>query len=235
MDKVTETNILDLKSLETKAIRIIVATIGVVLGVAGLDHGIFEVLQGSTPTNGLIIQAIGGTNRMWLHGTEEAFTIIPNFLMTGILAILVSIVIIVWSVGFIHRKYGAKVFALLFILLFLVGGGIAAQIMFVPITWWVATHINKPLFWRQKVLPKKARSVLGKLWPITLTVGVVSFLIGLEIAVFGYVPGLKNNDPELILMICWLFIFGGGLGMFLLTFIGGFAHDSLQQETNRVF
>jgi hypothetical protein len=117
--------------------------------------------------------------------------------------------------------------------LFLVGGGIAAQIMFVPITWWVATRINKPLSWWRKVLPKKARLVIGKLWPFTLAIGVVSFLIGLEIAVFGFVPGLRENDPELILTICWLFIFGGGLGMFLLTFVAGFAHDSLQQEMSK--
>jgi len=67
---------------------------------------------------------------------------------------LVGLIIIVWSIGFIHTKHGASIFGLLFILLFLFGGGIAAQIMFAPVTWLVATRINKPLTWWRKVLPE---------------------------------------------------------------------------------
>lgn len=212
-----------------KATRIIVATIGVTLGIAGMDHGFFETLQGNTPTNGLIIQAIGEANRMWLHGTEEAFTIIPNFLVTGILAIIVSMAIMIWSVGFVHTKHGGSVFGLLFILLFLVGGGIAAQIMFVPVTWAVATRINRPLSWWREALPGNVRRVLAKIWPVTLALGTLSFLIGLFIAITGYVPG--ESDPERILNICWAFIFLSGLGTYLLTFVAGFAYD-IEQQTN---
>ena len=66
--------------------------------------------------------------------------------------------------------------------------------------------------------------MLSRLWPFTLTLGTLSFLsIGLFIAITGLVPG--ETDPERILSICWSFIFLGGLGLFLLTFICGFAHD----------
>lgn len=206
--------------------RTIVATIGVMLAIAGLDHGIFEILQGSKPASGLIIQAIGPEQNLW--GTEEAFTIVPNFLLTGILAVLVSLIIIVWSVRFVHTKHGAAVFGLLFIALFLVGGGIAAQIMFVPVTWAAAMRINQPLTWWRKVLPEGLRRGLAGIWPVTLTLGSISFLIGLFIAVTGYVPGV--NDDERILAICWSFVFGGGLGLYLLTFVAGFAHDIQSQE-----
>lgn len=206
-----------------RATRIIVSTIGVILAIAGMVHGYFEILQGSTPTNGLVIQAIGDAQQMWLYGTEEAFTIVPNFLITGILTIFVSIAIIIWSVGYIQSKRGASVFLSLFILLFLVGGGIAAQVVFVPITWAAATRIDKPLnFWR-RVFPENGRIWLAKLWPVFLSIGLVSFVIGLAVAVFGYVPNV--SDPETVLNICWAFIFGGGLGMFLLAFVAGFAHD----------
>ena len=106
------------------ATRAIVATLGVLLAIGGLDHGLFEVLQGNVPTSGLIIQAIGDRHRMWVYGTEEALTVVPNFLATGLLAILVSVAIAVWSVGFVHTRHGATVFILLFVVLFLVGGGI---------------------------------------------------------------------------------------------------------------
>lgn len=209
-----------------KATRTIVAITGISLGIAGLNHGFFETLQGNTPTNGLIIQAIGAANRMWLHGTEEAFTIIPNFLFTGILAIMVSLAIMVWSVGFVHKKYGPSIFILLFILLVLVGGGIGQIVFFIPV-WAVSTRINSSLTWWQKFLPENMRRVLAKLWPVTLTLGTLLFLVALEIAIWGLVPGM--NDPEQKLYICWSFL-GAGLVAYLLTFVAGFAHDIEYQE-----
>jgi hypothetical protein len=208
-----------------RATRCIVATIGTMLAIAGIDHGFFETLQGSRPTNGLIIQAIGPEQHLW--GTEEAYTIIPNFLITGILALVVSLAILIWSTRFVATKHGAAVFGLLFIALFLVGGGIAAQIMFAPVTWGAATRIHKPLTWWRKVLPEGARRRLARIWPATLAIGCISFLIGIFIAITGYVPGVTDDDQ--ILAICWYFIFGGGLGMFLLTFVAGFANDIQSQ------
>ena len=41
-----------------RATRIIVATLGALLGFAGMDHGLCEALQGNTPTGGLLINAI---------------------------------------------------------------------------------------------------------------------------------------------------------------------------------
>ena len=135
--------------------RISVAVVGTFLGIAGLDHGIFEILQGNRPTSSLIIQAIGPEQHLW--GTEEAFTIVPNFLATGILAVIVSMAIIIWSVGFVHRKHGATVLGILFIALYLVGGGIAAQILFAPFTWAAATRIHSPLTGWRKILPESIR------------------------------------------------------------------------------
>lgn len=204
-----------------RATRIIVSTFGFLLGISGMNHGFFEALQGNTPTNGLIIQAIGEANRMWLHGTEEAFTIIPNFLATGILAMIVSLVVMIWSVGFVHKKNGPLVFIILFILLFLVGGGIAQVIMF-TLAWAVATQINRPLTWWRKVLPENVRRALAPVWPVSLTIGSLLFLIALEIAIVGFVPGVTDSEQKLY--ICWSFL-GAGLGTFLLTFVAGFAHD----------
>lgn len=107
------------------ATRIIATTIGVFFGLfSGVNHGIFEILQGNTATGGLVIQAIGEAQRFWPLGTEEAFTIIPNFMVTGILLIIVGLAIVIWSIWFLPGKHGRTVFLGLFILSFLVGGGI---------------------------------------------------------------------------------------------------------------
>jgi hypothetical protein len=204
-----------------RATRIIVSTIGVVLGIAGFNHGFFETLQGNTPTTGLIISAIGEEQRMWLYGGEEAFTIVPNFLITGLLAMVVSLAIIIWSVGFIQTKYGPTIFLLLFMTLFLVGGGIGQVLYFLP-TWAVATRINKPLTWWEQVLPSKLRKPLGNAWPFTLTVAVICFSLALAIAITGYVPGL--SDPDQILNIDWGLLGLAGILM-LVSFVSGFAYD----------
>jgi hypothetical protein len=90
---------------------------------------------------------------MWLYGTEEAFTIVPNFLFADILAMVVSLAIMIWSIGFIHKKNGSLIFILLFICLFLVCGRIG-QITFYTAAWFVSIRINKPLKWWRKVLPE---------------------------------------------------------------------------------
>ena len=50
-------------------------------------------------------------------------TLVQNFLITGIFAILVSLVVIAWSAMFIQRKNGGLTLILLSILMLLVGGG----------------------------------------------------------------------------------------------------------------
>src|SRR5450432_4029010 len=95
---------------EISAARVIVSTLGVLIAVGGMDHGLFEVLQGNNPTGGLVVHAIGEQNKMWAYGTEDAFTLIPNFLITGVVAIVVSVMILVWSVGFVHKKNGSLAF-----------------------------------------------------------------------------------------------------------------------------
>jgi hypothetical protein len=92
------------------------------------------------------------------------------------------------------------VYILLFVLLFLTGGGIAQILFFIPI-WLTSTRINSPLAWWRKVLPEKVWRFLEKQWPFSLSAVLICFLIALEIAIFGFVPGIEN--PETALAISW--------------------------------
>lgn len=203
------------------ATRIIVTTIGVIFGFGGMDHGFFEFLQGNTPTNGLVIQAIGEGQRFWVEGTEEAFTIIPNFLISGILSMAVGLAIIIWSLWFIHTPHGRTVFLGLFIVLFLVGGGIGQLAFFIP-AWAFATRMNKPLTWWKKVLPRTIWPFLSKLWFVTLILSTIAILFGLEIAIFGIVPGVTN--PATIQNTALILVLTSAL-LNIVTFIAGFGHD----------
>lgn len=204
-----------------KATRTNVATLGTIFGISGMSHGFFETLQGNVPTRGLFIFAIGEAQKMWPHGNEPAFTIIPNFLLTGIAAMIVGLSIIIWSLGFVHKKNGPTVFILLFILLLMVGGGVA-QILFFPFIWLVSTRINQPLAWWRKVLPIKFQEPLAKVWPWFLVVSATLLVCALIIATTGFVPAV--NDPEVVLSIM-LFCLGMEVLALPLTFVAGFAHD----------
>lgn len=202
--------------------KITASIMGILLGIAGfVNHGIFEVLQGNTPTNGFLIEAIGEAHRFWLYGGEGAFTLIPNFLITGICVMLVSLAIIFWSIWFIHKKHGIIIFLLLLILLTLVGGGVGHIVLFLP-TWAFATRINKPLNWWGKILSIRTRKILAKMWKYALVITCLLWLIVLEIGIFGYFPGQSN--PETILKICLTFLFSTVL-FASLSFICGFARD----------
>lgn len=194
---------------------------GAILGISSMSHGFFETLQGNTPTNALFITAIGETHQMWEHGSEPAFTIIPNFLVTGLAAILVGLALIIWSIRFLDRRHGATNLLLLFILSVLVGGGIA-QVLIFPAVWAVATRINKPLTWWRKVLPENLLDTLASIWPWLLGVSSLLFLTTLAVVTFGVFPGVSDDEQILTIMIASLL---AGYGLYILSFVTGLARD----------
>ena len=204
-----------------KATRINVAALGTIFGISGISHGFFETLQGNVPTNSLFIFAIGEAQKMWPHGNEPAFTLLPSFLLAGISAMIVGFAIIIWSLGFIHRKNGPTILLLLFITLLLVGGGVA-QILFFPFIWLVSIRINQPLTWWQKILPIQIRKPLAMLWTWSLAISAGLLVFALVIATTGFVPGVRDSEVVLSIM---LFCLGMEVITLPLTFVTGFAHD----------
>ena len=194
-----------LTAREINGAKVVAAALGICVGVSGLDHGFFEALRGNTPTPGLIVQAIGPAQRMWIYGTEEAFTLVPNFLLTGFLAMLVGLVTIIWSVRYVDRPNGNRVFLLLGGLLFLVGGGIG-MLVFLLFGWVVARRIHRPLAWVSSLLPGRLCAVLSRAWPGLVLVGLALYAFALEVAIVGVVPGV--SDPDEALAICWLALLG---------------------------
>ena len=211
------------------ATRVIVTTIGVIFGIAGFNHGFFEFLHGNTPTDGLIIQAIGEAQRFWPLGTEEAFTIIPNFLISGILSMVLGLTIVVWSLGFVHTKHGRTVFLALFILLFLFGGGIGQVAFFLP-AWAFATRMDKPLTLWRRVLPERTWPLLSRLWMPTLVVSSAIMLMGLQIAIFGFVPGM--TDPARIQNTSMILVLTSVV-LNVVAFVAGFGHELQRMDQNR--
>ena len=168
-----------------RAVHMTASVLGVLVGLAGVDHGIFEILQGNAQTSGAMISAIGPEQRFWEYGLETAFTIVPTFLVTGILAVVFGILVTIWSVFYLNRKHGALILMLLSVILFLVGGGFA-PIFMALIASMTASRIDKPLDWWQKMLPPSVRKFLAKIWAGVLITFTAVFLISVISAIFGW-------------------------------------------------
>ena len=112
------------------------------------------------------------------------------------------------------------------IALFLVGGGIGQIAFFVP-AWAFATRMHKPLNWWRKVLPGHVWPFLSGLWPVSLVLATLAILIGLEIAIFGVVPGM--TDPERIQNTALAMVLVSAI-LYVVSFIAGFGQELRRQE-----
>lgn len=201
------------------ATRIFSSTFGVIMALAGIEHGVGEVLQGNIAPEGIMILSWRDSEFFRNLGGEPAMTLIPNLLVTGVLAILVSLISIIWSIFFIHRKNGGLVMILISFIMLLVGGGIFPPIL-AMIIGAVATRINTPHTWWRTHLSDGFRRSLAKLWIIPFTLCVFSW--------FALIPGVGlveqafhvDTTTLTLTLICTAF------GSLFLTIISGFAHDS---------
>ena len=104
---------------------------------------------------------------------EPAFTIFPNlsFNVIGILAILFSVLLIIWSIIFINRKNGGLVLILLAIFQFFFGVGMADPVTIGIIIGFAATKIDSDFSWM-----KNHNSIRTRLIPISKFTYIISVL-----------------------------------------------------------
>lgn len=210
------------------ATRVVASTLGVLVGLAGINHGIFEILQGNVAPGSLLIAAIGPEQRFWEHGMETALTIVPSYLVTGFLAVSAGLVVTIWAAFFLDRRHGPGVLMLLSAVLFLVGGGFAPIFMATAASL-AATRIDKPLTWWRKLLPGGVRNFLARIWLASLIVFVLVFVLSVEIAIFGWpLTSFYDADTAFDLLNYLAYMM---LGLMLLSIVAAFAHDI--QETTR--
>jgi hypothetical protein len=146
-----------------KATKTVASWFGVVAGIAGLEHGYFEILQGNARPASLMFASIGPPcvpEEVW-NACEPAMTILPNFLVTGILAGVFGLLIAIWSAAFIQRQHSGVGLIVLSVALLLFGGG-----FFPPLIGLIGgvagTQVNRPL------AAKPASGVIrvaARLWP----------------------------------------------------------------------
>ena len=199
-----------------KATRITATVLGLTAGGAGIEHGVFEILQGPARPEGLMIASMGPpcVPELSWNACEPAMTIVPSFLITGILAIFFGLIVAVWSAFFVQKKHGGLVLILLCIPLLLFGGGIFPPLIGI-IAGVLGTRINKPLNPEGSRLSGRLLRFLALLWPWALGLYVLWILGQWGIGYF-FNDWLLANGYIIIFMV---------LGTLLLAVVTTYAHD----------
>jgi len=203
-----------------KATRIVAASLGVFAGIGGPEHGYFEILQGHVRPDSLMIAAMGPPcepDKVW-NLCEPAMTVVPSFLVTGILATLLGIITMIWAAVFVHRKNGGLVLILLSVALLLGGGGLFPPLIGI-VGGVVATRINAPLNRQPERRSGRVPRFFARLWPWPL-VAFFTWLFGQFIVGYFFNEFLLKSGFLIPLLI---------LGLMTLAIVSGFAHDAHRQ------
>ena len=104
------------------SVTIAVASIlGIFAGIGGASHGPGEILQGNIAPDGIIIEAWPA---LTLLAGEPAMTLIPSFIISGILTVTTGVAVTILAATRIQSKNGALILILLSTMMLFVGGGL---------------------------------------------------------------------------------------------------------------
>lgn len=196
---------------------------GIYAGILGIEHGFFETLQGNVAPAHLKFFAVSW-ELPFPFGHEPAMTLIPNYRLTGIAAMLCGFAICVSSTRFLRGMRGVAVLATLSVVLLLVGGGFG-PISLLIVACIAASRIGKP--------PKTRRSrnrvgpphALAQAWPWLFLASLL--WVPLEFAA-GQVFHLSNDHRQSLTNLNLLLSYPM-LCLFVLSLIAAIARDSAKQ------
>jgi hypothetical protein len=174
-----------------RASRTTASVLGLFAGGASIEHGIYEILQGHVRPEGPMINSMGPPcqpDAVW-HRCEPAMTILPSFLITGILAVAIGVFFMLWSLAFVQRKGGGLVMILSSIPMLLFGGGIFPPLIGI-VAGAVGARINRGSAPGPTGRPGALVRITSRLWPWTLIV-----LMGSGFAVPILIIGLLVLSP----------------------------------------
>ncbi len=205
-----------------KATRFFAATIGIIAGMMGVEHGIGELLQGTKTIDSGFILSWPNSAFYEILGGEPAMTLFRTYSSTGIFAILFSILFILGVLFLMPRKY--SFFALLPVtsLMLISGAGFGPPLVGI-IASLMGTKINSKLkLWTR--IPSSVHAAFAKLWPFAFALCILGWIM-----VFPGAPILSKflgSQDMRILFIPLVLAFG----MIPLTLWTGFSKDILSRQ-----
>lgn len=202
-----------------KAMHVFVSTFGGIIGLMGVEHAIGEILQGNIQQDGLFIQSWPDSPFFRILNGEPAMTIVPNMLITGILAAIFSLMYFVGAVWYVDRKHIGLVLVILTIPMLLFGSGLFPPVLGILIGF-IASRSRAMTSWTEMKLPEGLQRLLARVWPWTFAACLLSW--------FMMVPGVpvvsyyfsSVSDAYILTILGCMFVF------LALTALAGIARDA---------
>ncbi|WP_345207498.1 hypothetical protein [Fodinibacter luteus] len=145
---------------------------GLLCAAVGVEHGLGAIEQGTEAPPGLVFRSWPDAAAFDALGGEPALTLVPNLLVTGVLAVLISVAIGAWTIwGAHHPRWGAGLVALS-VLQLICGGGFGPPIIGL-VAGLLATRVDHT--WATP--GGRATNLAARLWPWPLVLAVASFLM----------------------------------------------------------
>lgn len=174
------------------ATRTMVTALALLSATIGVEHGLGAIEQGTDAPPGLVFRSWPDAAAFDALGGEPALTLVPNLLVTGVLAVLISVAIGLWTIwGAHHPRWGAGLVALS-VLQLTCGGGFGP-----PVIGLVAGLLATRVGHTWSTPGGRATNLAARLWPWSLVLAMVSFLM--------LVPGFQllftlsgSVSPELV-------------------------------------
>lgn len=206
-------------------LRLTISTIGAIIGIAGLEHGIGEMLQDDVAPDGFYIKSWPNSRLYEIVDGEPAITIVPNLFLAGLVTILLSILFIAWIVFFLqssYQKYNFYILLLFSISLLLSGGGVAPPVIGFIVCFFIGRlkdsdqNIHKTIYIHDKT---------AKLWSFFYVLFVLAFL--------SLWPGLiilslflELSDP----LVVYFLVFTAFTSLILALYIATLLEPKLEKE-----
>ncbi len=201
--------------------RLFIAVMGSVMGAAGVEHGVGELLQGGTVPQEVMIQSWPESPFFQSLGGEPALTILPDLRLTGALAVVFSLLFAGWAIFAAARKHGGAVLILLAVPMLLFGGGIFPPVLGACIG--AAATQRPPRPWQITGL----RRWFGKAWRWIFMMCCVAWLALFPgVAVLDYFFGVNDTKITLTAM-------AAAFGSLILAYWSGIQHDRLASYSER--
>lgn len=177
--------------------RVLYQTLGIISGVMGIVHGFGEVLQGYRPTESVFIQSWPNSPFFAVMNGEPAMTIVPNYHIAGILAIVFSCAFLVMITKPKHYRSSRITLFILLSAMLLTGAGFGP-----PIIGLIAVLITIRSRWSQRLwdrIPDNYRRFFSVLWPFSFALCLLAWLMLFPGAsIFDFFMGI--NSPLLMMV-----------------------------------
>ncbi len=156
-----------------KTTRVVVAVFGAIAALAGIEHGLGEIIQGPGRPASIVFASWPDSDLFRVLAGEPAMSLVPDMLVSGIITVALSLVLLVWTAA-ARRRAGLGT-ALIAVLLLVSGGGFGPPLLalFVAL---VASRLRAPLAWWRGKAPAGLRAFLAAAWPAILPISVAVWL-----------------------------------------------------------